>query len=135
MSRASLIVHSRARTEYVQFTDACTARRGGEPTYDDSTGATTPGWTALYAGPCRMSQPSSGSSSASRTTVGEAEVLLQSPEIHLPMAADLLQPGDEITITASATDPKSVGRIFRVRAVPAHANATARRYGVVERTS
>lgn len=135
MSREALVARARSRTETVQFGDTCTTRRGGAPVYDDSTGHTTPGWTDLYAGPCRMSQPSSGSSSASRTTVGEAEVLLQSPEIHLPMSAARLQPGDEITITGSATDPQSVGRVFRVRAVPAHANATARRYGVVERTS
>lgn len=136
MSRKALIVRARSRTESIQFTDACTIRRAtGEPVYDDTTGHTTPAYEALYAGPCRMNQPGAGSNSAGRTTVGEAEVLLQSPEIHLPMSVDLLRPDDEVTITASDTDPKSIGRVFRVRAVPTHANATARRYGVVERTS
>jgi hypothetical protein len=132
MSRPALIAAAKARTEAVQFTDACTSRREGTPTYDDITGVTTPAWTALYSGPCRMRQPSA---QAGASTVGEADVLLQSPQIHLPMSAALLRPGDEITITASATDPVSIGRVFRVRSVPTHANATARRYGVVERTS
>lgn len=135
MSRETFLARGRSRTEAVQFTDACTIRRETGRTYDDDTGNTVPTWTALHAGPCRMRQPGIGSSSANSTTVGEADVLLQSPEIHLPMVAALLRPGDEITITSSASDPASVGRVFRVRGVPAHANATARRYGVIERTS
>lgn len=124
---------ARARTE-TRMTDACTVRRQSPTgtTYDDSTGNTTPTWTALYAGPCRMKQPSA---SASGSQVGEASVLLQQPELHLPMSADLLRSGDEVTITASVNDPGSVGRVLIVRAIPAYSNATARRYGVLERTS
>lgn len=114
------------------MTDACTGRRQTGTTYDDATGNTTPTWTAVYAGPCRMKQPSA---SASGSQVGEAAVLLQQPELHLPMSADLLRPGDEVTITASVNDPESVGRVFIIRAVPAYSSATARRYGVLERTS
>lgn len=114
------------------MTDACTSRRQTGTTYDDNTGATTPTWTALYDGPCRMRQPNASANSAN---AGEAAVLLQQPEIHLPMGAVLHRPGDEITITGSANDPGSVGRVFIVRAVPAHSSATARRYGVTERTS
>jgi hypothetical protein len=79
-----------------------------------------------------MKQPNA---SASSSTVGEAAVLLQQPELHLPMSAPLHRPGDEITITASVNDPGSVGRVFTVRAVPAQSQGTARRYGVTERTS
>jgi hypothetical protein len=114
------------------MTDACTTRRNTGTTYDDATGNTTPTWTAVYSGPCRMRQPRA---EANSSQVGEAAVLLQQPELHLPMSAALHRPGDEITITASINDPASVGRVFIVRAVPAHSNATARRYGVVERTS
>lgn len=132
MSMDGAIARARARTEAQQFRDTCTSRRQTGTAYDDTTGVTTPTWLALYAGPCRMKQPNA---SASSTTAGEAAVLLQSPEVHLPMSADLLRPGDEITITASLNDPASAGRVFLVREVPAHANATARRYGVIERTS
>lgn len=79
-----------------------------------------------------MKQPNARTSSA---TAGEAEVLLQQPELHLPMSAAMLRPGDEVTISVSVTDPALVGRVFVVRAVPAHSQATARRYGVTERTS
>jgi hypothetical protein len=132
MSLDGAIARARTRTEAAQFRDTCAVRRQTGTAYDDTTGTTTPTWLALYDGPCRMKQPSA---SAGAATAGEADVLLQHPEVHLPMSADLLKPGDEITITSSANDPASVGRIFTVRAVPAHANATARRYGVTERTS
>jgi hypothetical protein len=126
------IIRARARTEAQQLRDTCTVRRQTGTGYDDATGVTTPTVTVLYDGPCRMKQPNA---SASTATAGVADVLLQTPEIHLPMSADLLKPQDEITITNSTSDPASIGRVFIVRAVPAHANATARRYGVTERTS
>ena len=131
MSRESAIARGRAAAE-AGMTDTCTTRRQTGTAYDDTTGATTPAWTDLYAGPCRMRQPNA---SASRTSAGEADVLLQTPQVHLPMDAVLLKPGDQITLTASATDPASVGRLFIVRAVPAHSQASARRYEVTERTS
>jgi hypothetical protein len=131
MSIEAAIQRGRTAAE-ARMTDACTSRRQTGTAYDDNTGATTPTWDDLYAGPCRMKEPNARAGSS---TVGEAEVLLQQPEIHLPMSADLHRPGDRITITASASDPASVGRVFIVRAVPAHSQATARRYGVTERTS
>lgn len=131
MSRDLLLARARAAAE-AGMLDTCTTRRQTGVTHDDDTGATTPSWTAIYTGPMRMKQPSAQAGSAN---VGEANVLLQQPEAHLPMSAPLLRPGDEITITGSATDPGSIGRVFVVRAVPAHSQASARRYGVVERTS
>jgi hypothetical protein len=134
VSLASVLARGQAAA-LARMTDACTIRRQTGTTYNDEIGGTTPTWTAVYSGACRVKQPSSGSNSASRTTVGEAEVLLQQPELHLPMSAPLLRPGDEVTITASATDPTLVGRVFRTRAIPAHSQASARRHGVTERTS
>lgn len=131
MSLGSAISRGRAAAE-LRMRDACTARRQTGTAYDDDTGTTVPTWSALYDGRCRMSQPNAR---ASRTTAGEADVLLQTPQLHLPMAADMLRPGDEVTITESLDDPQSVGRVFIVRDVPAHSHATARRYGVTERTS
>lgn len=130
MSLEAALSAGRARAE-ARMTDACTSRRESGVTYDDNTGATTPSYTALYAGPCRLHQPNAR---ASRTSAGEASVLLQQPEVHLPVSASMLRPGDEITLTASATDPAAVGRVFIVREVPAGTQTTARRYGVTERT-
>jgi len=131
MSEATLRARARARTE-LRMSDACTIRRQTGETVDDNTGVITPTWTALYSGPCRLKQPNA---EAANANVGEAFVLLQQPEVHLPMSADVLRPSDEITITASEGDAESVGRIFLVRSVPAHSDASARRYGVTERTS
>lgn len=130
MSRELVTARGRAAAER-GLLDTCTIRHRTGTTVDDDTGYTTPTWADLYAGPCRLKQPNAAASSA---TVGEAEVLLQRPELHLPMSAPLLQPADEITVTASRLDPGSVGRVLLIRDVPAHSGATARRYGVTERT-
>lgn len=130
MPADSFLVRARARTEQ-RMTDTCTVRRETGTAYDDDTGITTPTIVTIYDGPCRLKKPSPAASSA---TVGAAPVLLVQPELHLPMAAALLRPQDEVTLTASVSDPASAGRKFRVRAVPAHTQATARRYEVVERT-
>lgn len=111
------------------MTSACTSRRQTGTTYDDATGNTVPTWTAVYAGPCRLKE---NNATASGSNVGESAVLLVQPEVHLPMDAALLRPGDEITITACPNDPLSVGRVFNVKS---KAGATARRYTVIERTS
>lgn len=131
MSADTALARGRSAAES-RMTDTCTTRRQTGTTYDDTTGTTVPTWTDGYAGACRVRQPAT---SGSRATVGEADVILQRPEIHLPMTAALLAPGDEITLTGSVSDPLSVGRTFRVHAVPAHSQATARRYEVVERLS
>ena len=131
MSAASVLARGRAAAE-ARMVDTCTARRVTGETVDDNTGDVTPTLTSVYAGRCRMKQPNA---SATAAEVGEAAVLLQQPEVHLPMSAAVLRPGDEITLTASVHDPGSVGRVFIVRAVPAQSAATARRYGVTERTS
>jgi Family of unknown function (DUF6093) len=131
MSLTSVLGAGRPAAE-ARMTDACSSRRQAGTTHDDATGETVPTWTAVYSGPCRVKQ---SSAQASTSTAGEAEVLLQQPELHLPISAAMHRPGDEVTITASATDPALVGRVFRIRAVPAHSQATARRYGVTERTS
>lgn len=134
MSRDLVISRGRAAAEQ-GMTDACDIDRLAGTVVDDDTGVVTPTYDAVHSGPCRLKQPASGANSASSATVGEAYVLLQQPELHLPMSAPLLRPGDRITITASRHDPGSVGRVLLVKAVPGHSQATARRYGVTERTS
>lgn len=132
MSREIALARGRTAAE-AGMTDTCTTRRkSGPPAYDDVTGTTAPTWTAIYDGPCRLKQPRA---EANSSQVGEAAVLLQQPEVHLPMSAPLHRPGDEVTISASVNDPASIARVFIVRAIPAHSQATARRYGVTERTS
>jgi hypothetical protein len=128
MSLTVALTRGRAAAEALMV-DTCTVRRGGTPTYDDTTGGTTPAWTPVYSGSCRLDD---ASAPASASTVGEAAVLLAQPEIHLPISAVLLLPGDEITITACPNDPVSVGRVFRVKSKQGQ---TARRYQVIERTS
>lgn len=131
MSLDSVLSRGRSAAE-ARMTDACDIDRLTGTTPDDETGYGTPTYDPIHSGPCRLKQPSA---SAARVEAGEASVLLQQPEVHLPISAPLLRPGDRITVIASATDPAAAGRVFLVRAVPGHSQATARRYGVTERTS
>jgi hypothetical protein len=130
MSRDSVLARGRAAAE-AGFSDACTSRRKDPTgtTYDDATGNTTPAWTAIYSGPCKLKELKV---IARPGNAGESAVLLAHPEVHLPVSAPLHHVGDEITLTASRNDPLSVGRVFIVRVVQ---GATARRYLVTERTS
>jgi hypothetical protein len=133
MSLASIRAQAQARTEAVRFTETCTVRRATGETTDPTSGAVTPTYADPdpYEGPCRLKQHNAAASSAD---AGEDYVLLQQPELHLPMSADLLQPGDEATITASTADEHLVDRVVLVRDLPGDGNTSARRYGVTERT-
>lgn len=130
MSRASVLARGRAAAE-AGMVDACTiGRQSGEAT--DQWGNVTPTWTQLYAGKCRVQQTAA---LAQEETVGESRLLMVRREIQLPMSVTGLEPDDQVLITASATDPDLPGRTFIVRDLAHGTDKTARRVGVVERTS
>jgi hypothetical protein len=80
-------------------------------------------------------QQSKQGASGQPTDVGEAALVLLRLEVQLPMSVVGLAEGDEVTITASTLDPDLVGRVFVVRDLAHKTHATARRVGVVEKTS
>ncbi len=132
MSRASALARGRAAAE-ISMVDACTIRRTTSVATNPDTGATTPTYSALYAGKCRIQQPQA---IARPHDVAENYLLIARLEIQLPVAGTAgLLVGDEVTITAATRDPDLVGRVFLVQELPRKTDATARRVSVIERTN
>ena len=132
MSAQTVIVRGRRVAEALMV-DACTIRRRTGEATDPSSGVITPTYGAdLYSGKCRVQQRQLGGQGQN---VGEAYVIVERYEVHLPMSVTGLLEGDQITITASALDPDLVDRVFIVRDVAAKSHLTARRVGVTEVTS
>ena len=131
MSRESVLARARAVAE-AGMVDTCTIRRVAGETTDETTGAVTPTYSTLYTGACRVQQRTAAASPAEG---GEAYALMLALEVHLPMSVTGLKTEDQITVTASEHDADLVGRVFLIRSLAHKTHATARRVGVVERTS
>ena len=131
MSRENVLARGRQAAE-ASFVDTCTIRRRTGTTTDPDTGQTTPTYSNLYSGTCRVQQKQA---QANQADVGEAYLLMLMFEVQLPMSVTGLRTEDEITITASAHDPDLPNRVFLIRELAHKTDATARRVGVQERTS
>jgi hypothetical protein len=130
MSRDSALARGQAAA-LAGMVDACTIRRPGTPVLDDFSGTTTPAWTAMYAGQCRVQQ---GIAQADEQDTGEDYQLRLRLVVQLPVSVTGLEVGDEITMTASR-DADLVGRVFLIRDLMHKTDETARRVGVTERTA
>lgn len=111
--------------------DACTIRRRTGETVDQNSGEITPTYDLVYEGKCRVQQQTA---TAGAEDAGEAYLLMVRLEVQLPIAVAGIEPDDEVTVTASQ-DPDLLDRVFTVRDLFHKTDATARRIGVVERTS
>ncbi|HEX5997500.1 MAG TPA: DUF6093 family protein [Jiangellales bacterium] len=131
MSVESLIARGRAAAEKLMV-DSCTVRRRTGETTDPNSGVITPTYSTVYTGVCRVQQ---ASPAARSTDAGEAELLLLSRVLQLPMTATGIRAGDQVTIDTSALDPDLDGRVFVVKGEFAKTHATSRRFGIDEVTS
>ena len=113
--------------------DACTIRRRSGET-EGAGGVIETTWANLYEGKCRV-QVRSDTSSGQASDVGEASLILEHREVHLPIAVTGLLADDQITVTTATSDPDLVGRVYAVRDVLAKSQPTARRVSVIEVTS
>lgn len=111
-----------------RMTDQCEVARSGEKVWDESTGEWVAPALVVHAGRCRVKHA---------TTMGSRDVEAGSQlvgvsltEVHLPVAADGVESGDVVTITASATRPEQVGRKFVVVAKFDGSQTTALRFRV-----
>jgi hypothetical protein len=130
MSRGSVLSRGQLAAQ-AGMCDTCTVRRRTGSATDRDTGASTPTYSTLYAGMCKVQGTQA---EAGRTDAGEDYLLLLRMEVHLPVAVTGLQVGDEITITAAPHDADLTGRVFRVHDLAHKSWATARRVGVIEKT-
>jgi len=130
MSRATVLAGGRAIAE-AGMVDACTIRRNAGNVTDPDTGASTPAYSVLYTGKCRVQ----GSlAQAGQLSAGGDYLLMLRLEVQLPISVTGLKAGDEITIDDAVHDPDLPGRVFRIRDLMHKTHATARRVGVIEKT-
>lgn len=130
MSLDDFLARGRAAAESLMV-DACTIRRQTDEDTDEF-GNIIPSWVYLYSGKCRVQQPVA---QAAEEMAGQARLLMVRLEVQLPMSVAGLEPEDEVFITASVNDPDLPGRVFTIRDLAHGTHKTARRIGVVERTS
>jgi hypothetical protein len=124
----SLLIDGRAAHDQL-LVDTCTISRPGAPTLNRTTSVLTPGSpTVLYSGACRLKPqrvPRNEEAGERLTVVARYEVALP----FASLAADDLQTGDTVTITASG-DTRLVNQVFAVMAVDFSSTATAWRITV-----
>lgn len=111
--------------------DACTIKHKTGETADPETGATTPAYSMVYSGKCRVQQRVPV---AKPSDVGEAALWLERLQLQVPMSVVGISSNDLVTITASALDPDLVGRVFHARELGHKTHMTARRFQIEEVT-
>jgi Family of unknown function (DUF6093) len=132
MSRASALARGQVAAQ-AGMRDACTIRRiTGEAT-DDFSGVMTPTYATIYTGKCRVQQ---AVAIARPHEVGEDHVLIVRFDLQLPVAGTSgLKVNDQVTITAAVNDPDLINRVFLILELAHKSEPTARRVGMIERTS
>lgn len=130
MGREEVLARGRAAA-LIGMRDACTITRTGDPITDPISGDVTRPATTLYTGKCRVQQHQA---TADRQDIGEDQLLLLRLEVQLPMTVVGLEVGDEITMTASASDPDLPGRAFRIHDLAHATDKTSRRVQCIEKT-
>ncbi len=131
--RHVVLARGRAAAE-AGMVDTCIIRRLLGETTDEFSGEVVKNWDVLYTGKCRFQQPGDAVR-ATPDDVGQAYLLIQNSEVQLPISAEGIQIGDELTITAAARDPDLVGRVFLVRSLSYKTDASSRRLQVHQRTA
>lgn len=134
MSRVTVTQRGRASAlDGMLDTVVVTRPNPATSTTDPDTGVVTPGFTAIYTGPCKVQQsaPASGS-----TDVGEAAVFINPLQLHVPVTATtaLIAPDDLATITVAVMDPSLAGKTFKMRGQAHKSFGTARRIPMIEVT-
>lgn len=130
MSATTVTLRGRLAAE-ANMVDACTIKHLVGNTTDPETGRTTPTYSTLYSGKCRVQQKVPVAKPAE---VGQAAVWLERLEMQVPMSVVGISSNDLVTITASALDPDLVGRVFHARELGHKTHMTARRFQIEEVT-
>ncbi|MEO3929242.1 DUF6093 family protein [Micromonosporaceae bacterium B7E4] len=134
MSAASVLARGRRAAERLMV-DACEIVEITGTSTDLDSAQVVETAEVVYAGPCRVQQASASSASATSELVGEADRLMVSRVLALPVATSTgIRAGHRVTITACRHDPDLVGRRFVVRVEASKTHATARRLGIEEVT-
>ncbi|HWB36616.1 MAG TPA: DUF6093 family protein [Rugosimonospora sp.] len=133
MSAQSTLARGRAAAEALMV-DTCTVTRETGRTTDPVTGVVTPATSTVYTGKCKLAQAGGGGAQAgggSSSSVGNAAPTVVSYELHLPITAAEVRPGDWVSVT-STLDPQLDGRRWVVAGHMGKTYATARRLPIQE---
>lgn len=109
-----------------RMTDSCTVTRAGAKTLNESTGTYSASVVSVFTGQCRIKS----GSGVSQGDAGSELVVVSQVELHLPVSAVGVLPGDTVTVTGSATRADQVGRKFTVVSAFDGSQTTALRYRV-----
>lgn len=109
-----------------RMTDTCKITRVGSKTLNEGTGTYTPSVVTVFTGACRIKS----GSGVSQVDAGSGLVVVSQVELHLPVTAAGVLPGDMVEVTGSVTRSEQVGRVFRVVAAFDGSQTTALRYRV-----
>lgn len=123
---AQVLPELRAEAES-RMTDACVITRPVERVFDEDTGEWVEDIVTVYSGKCRVKSPATAARSVD---AGSQLVVVSAPAIHVPVSAEGIRVGDVATVTASATRPAMVGRVFTIAAPFDGAQTTAQRFQV-----
>lgn len=80
-----------------------------------------------YTGPCRIKHPTTPGKDVD---AGSQLVVVSQTEVHLPLSAVGVLPGDDVLITSSPSRPDQVGRKFTIDAPFDGSQTTALRFRV-----
>lgn len=109
--------------------DTCRITRGGGVVTDPETGEVTNTRTEVYTGKCKVQ---SKYGSTANPDAGGASFTVVSRQVHIPANVADVRDGDEVTITASALNAFTVGKVYRVEGFTPDTFDTAARLPVKE---
>lgn len=108
--------------------DECRVFRVAKATVPDEESGTYPEVEVVaYAGKCRVKHPTTAGKDAD---AGSQLIVVSQVEVHLPLDAVGVLPGDTVEITAAPTRPDQAGRKFTIDGPFDGSQTTALRYRV-----
>ncbi len=110
-----------------RMSDACTVTRDGPPVWNEDTGENEASVVVVYSGKCRVKSPSTAGRDVD---AGSRLVVVSQTEVHLPLSAVGVLPGDDVVITSCPSRPDQVGRKFTIDAPFDGSQTTALRFRV-----
>lgn len=122
------VLESGRRMAESRMTDSCKVFRLVKATVpDEETGNYPVTEEVAYSGACRVKHPSTAGKDAD---AGSQLIVVSQVEVHLPVDAVGVLPGDTVEITASPTRPDQVGRRFTIDGPFDGSQTTALRYRI-----
>ena len=124
-----MVLRGRRAAEALMIDTCRITRRTGELVTDPDSGEVTNSTETVYEGKCKVQ---SKDSAVSSPEAGGAVFTVVSRQVHIPANAAKILDGDEVTITASALNSFTVGKVYRVEGFTPDTYDTAFRLPVKE---